>query len=57
MKKTLIALTAAFLMSIQTAASACTLLAAAGSSVEGGGVLFGKTNDVSQNIIKYCMGW
>ena len=46
MKKTLIALTAAFLMSIQTAVSACTLLAAAGSAVEGGGVLFGKTNDV-----------
>ena len=46
MKKPLIALTAAFLMSIQTAVSACTLLAAAGSAVEGGGVLFGKTNDV-----------
>ena len=45
MEKTLIALTAAFLMSIPTV-SACTLLAAAGSAVEGGGVLFGKTNDV-----------
>ena len=46
MKKALIALTAAFLMSIQTSVSACTLLAAAGNAVEGGGVLFGKTNDV-----------
>ena len=46
MKKSLIALTAAVLMSIPLSVSACTLFAAAGSAVEGGGILFGKTNDV-----------
>lgn len=46
MKEILIALTAAAWMSVPLSASACTVLAAAGSAVEGGGVLFGKTNDV-----------
>ena len=46
MKKSLIALTAAALMSIPLSVSSCTLLAAAGNAVEGGGILFGKTNDV-----------
>lgn len=46
MKKSLIALTAATLMSIPLSVSSCTLLAAAGNAVEGGGILFGKTNDV-----------
>ena len=46
MKKSLIALTAALLMSIPLSVSSCTLLAAAGNAVEGGGTLLGKTNDV-----------
>ena len=50
MKKSLIALTAAALMSIPLSVSSCTLLAAAGNAVEGGGILFGKTNDVNPLI-------